>query len=609
MEEEEKKNINIEKDLKKMNDTEKDDLADWVETKVKVYTDARFKYERNWYLADNFWDGNHFVWWRESTGTIDRVKPPKGTMLRQVPKLKKQFEAMTNLIVANDPRWVAYPDIDEGQVQNEVALKKAIDYSIKRRKWLENVWDTENIKGKTIDWVTAALKFPHATMEVYTDPVTKKQKVAVWEPFDTLWKPDVDDIEDSPIFIKCVQRKEEDIRVNTDYVIPKDMKFVLEERFASSDMKEMRQMEKFGNFGVVSKEGTGILKECYIKDFDKEDKPIMRLVSVFGGKVIRNSIVPYKRYPFSVLKLQSGPYYQQSFLESLIPTNKSIDLITSNIETFFHTMTRGKYLKHKNSTVTRVTNENGDFIEYDIDKPEQLQLANIPSYVFNHLANLEKWIEERTVSAATTGKVPRGIRAYKAIEALKQSDFANVGTPVTFLEEALEKVAELILEQADNYIDQPQQVQRLNEENPDYFSVVGQSSYAETMGEDVVPISAETRIDVKIESGLSYTEEGKRQTMLELYQLGLVPAEEVLKSFRFSNVGQILNKAIAEKQMSMIDTPDFQALPDQLKMEILKVLQGLNINLPQNPAQRTEAGQPTPSRVTRNTGPTKTKTE
>lgn len=602
MDKEEKKDIKIEKDIKKMDDTEKADLATWVDNKVQTYTDARFKYERNWYLADNFWDGNHFVWWRQSTGTIDRVKPPKGTLLRQVPKLKKQFEAMANLIVANDPRWVAYPDIDEEKVTNEESLKKTIDIAAKRRKWLENIWDTENMKGKIIDWVIAALKFPHATMEVYTDPLTRKQKVAVWEPFDTLWKPDVNDIDDSPIFIKCVSRSEEDVRNNPDYTIPDDMEFVLEQRFSSSDMKEMRQMEKFGNFGIEAKSGTGLLKECYIKDYDKDNKPIMRLVTVFAKQVIRNTIVPYKRYPFSVLRLQSGPFYQQSYLESLMPTNKSIDLIVSNIETFFHTMTRGKYLKHKNSTVTRITNESGDFIEYDVDKPEQLQLANLPSYVFNHLANLEKWIEERTVSAATTGKVPRGIRAYKAIEALKQSDFANMGTPVVFLEEALERVAELINEQADVYMTEPQTVQRLNEENPDYFSVVGASSYNESMGEDVVPISGSTRIDVKIESGLSYTEEGKRQTMMELYQLGLVPAEEVLKSFRFSNVGAMLSKAIAEKQMSMIDTPDFQALPDDLKKVILDTLMQLNINLPQNPQQMEAAGQTPPNRVTRKTG-------
>jgi len=605
MKDEEKKEIKIEKDIAKMSDTEKDDLAQWVENKISTYTEARFKYEKNWYLSDNFWDGNHFVWWRESTGTIDRVKPPKGTMLRQVPKLKKQFEAMANLIVANDPRWVAYPDVNGDETDDEEQMKKQIEYSIKRRKWLENIWDVENMKGKIIDLVIAALKFPHATMEVYTDPTSRKQKVAVWEPFDTLWKPDVNDIDDSPIFVKIVQRQEEDIRNNKDYNIPKDLVFVLEERFASSDMKEMRLMEKFGNFGIVSKAGTGLLKECYIKDFDKEGLPIMRLVTIFGGKTIRNEIVPYKRYPFAVLKLQSGPYYQQSYLESLIPTNKSIDLIVSNIETFFHTMTRGKYLKHKNSTVTRVTNENGDFIEYDVDKPEQLQLANIPNYVFGHLANLEKWIEERTVSAATTGKVPRGIRAYKAIEALKQSDFSNVGTPVTLLEETLERVAELILEQADVYISEPQTVQRLNEENPDYFSIVGASNYSESMGENVVPISADTKIDVKIESGLSYTEEGKRQTMLELYQLGLVPAEEVLKSFRFSNVGQILNKAISEKQQSMIDTPDFMALPDELKKVILQTLQKLNINLPQNPQQMAQAGQKMPNRVTRKTEPSK----
>ncbi len=52
----------------------------------KSYNDASFKYRRQWYLNDNFYDGRHFVWWRKSTGTIDRIQPPKGMVLRSIPK-------------------------------------------------------------------------------------------------------------------------------------------------------------------------------------------------------------------------------------------------------------------------------------------------------------------------------------------------------------------------------------------------------------------------------------------------------------------------------------------------------------------------------------------
>lgn len=579
----------VDLDKKKLEDSDKENVVTWVDTKLQSYSDARFRFERNWYVADNFWDGNHFVWWRKSTGTIDRIQPPKGTVLRQVPKLKKQFEAMANLIMANDPRWIAYPD-----EANEEENDRTEQYARRRRMWLENVWDDENMKGKCVDAVIAALKFPYSAFEVYTDPTYRKQHVNVWEPFDIYWKPDVYEIDDSPCVIKTVPRTPEEVKANPAYDIPEDMEFALENRFSYSDLKEMRQMEKFGAF-PASQDNTGILKECYFWDYDKNNKKIMRLVTVYAGHLIRNTVLPLTRYPFSPLKLQPGAFFQQSYLESLIPTNKSIDLIVSNIETFFHTMTRGKWLKHKNATVSRITNENGDFVEYDIDKPEQVPLASIPNYVFVHLANLEKWIEERTVSSSTTGRAPRGIRAYKAIESLKQSDFANMGSPITFLEESLERVAELISEQADVYMDQPQVVKRLKQEQPDYFKVIGAGNYAEDMGEDVIPISKDTKIDVQIESGLSYTEEGKRQTMLELFQLGLMPPEEVLRVFRFSNVGELLAKAQANKQVSMIDTPDFQALPDQMKMQILKALQQLNVNIPTVP-QGT-------NRVTRNRGP------
>lgn len=577
----------LKKDLATMNETEQNDLVQWVNTQLEQYANARFRFERNWYIADNFWDGNHFVWWRQSTGTIDRIKPPKGSVLRQVPKLKKAFEAMANLIVANDPRWTAYPE--DGSPEE---AEQAAQVASRRRMYLESVWDEENMKGKTIDAVVTALKFPFSCFEVYTNPITRKQCVSNWEPFDIYWKPDVTDIDDSPMVVKCVAKLPEDIYNNPAYDIPEDTKFTVERRFAYSDLKEMRQMEKFGAF-PTTQDDTGILKEAYIKDYKEDGTPFIRLVSIYAGKIIRTQDLSLKRYPFAPLKLQGGPYFQQSYLESLIPTNKSIDLIVSNIETFFHTMTRGKWIKHKNATVTRITNENGDFIEYDVDKPEQVPLANIPNYVFVHLANLEKWIEERTVSSSSTGRAPRGIRAYKAIEALKQSDFASMGAPITFLEETLERVAELINEQAAIYISEPQTIQRLNQETPDYFKVVGQN-YAQGQ-EGVVPISADTKVDVQIESGLSYTEEGKRQTMLELYQLGLVPPEDVLRVFRFSNIGEMLQKAQAGRQVSMIDTPDFQILPDELKKVILTALRQSNVSIPTTPTGT--------NRVTRNTPP------
>lgn len=572
-------------DKEKLNMTEKQDIVTWVNTELQKYSDARFKFERNWYVADNFWDGNHFVWWRKSTGTIDRVKPPKGVTLRQVPKLKKQFEAMANLIVANNPKWIAYPD-ETGDVQEEQQL----NFATRRRMWLEDIWDEQNMKGKCIEAVLGALKFPYSAFEVSTDPETRKQIIDVWEPFELYWKPSVKCIDDSPMVVKTVSKLPEEILNNPIYTLESDVEFNLEKRFAYSDLKEMREAEKFGAHNTTEDRG-GILKEVYFWDY-KDDKKIMRLISIYADKVVRSEILPLKRYPFAPLKLQAGPYFQQSYLESLIPTNKSIDLIVSNIETFFHTMTRGKWLKHKNSTISRVTNENGDFIEYDVEPPVQVPLASIPNYVFVHMANLEKWIEERTVSSSTTGRAPRGIRAYKAIESLKQSDFANMGGPVTFLEECLERVAELINEQADIYLNSPTTVKRVDEEKPDYFQVVGASNYS---GEDgVVPISASTKIDVQIESGLSYTEEGKRQTMLELFELGLIPPDMLLKVFRFSNVGEILAKAQAGQQVSMIDTQDFQALPDELKKVVLQTLQQLNINIPVTPEGET--------RVKRNTG-------
>lgn len=549
----------------------------------KSYNDGSFKYRRQWYLNDNFYDGRHFVWWRKSTGTIDRVQPPRGMVLRSIPKSSKAIDTIQNLILANDPRWVVYPEKDMegniGQPQEDIAKRSA--------QWLDFQWDRLNMKEEIGSLVHYALKFPFSFIQVGFDTDIW---VEVLDAFDVQFQPEVKSLYDSPVLIKTINKNIIDVKNNMAYNENRE-KVTPTNRYAIDDMKDLRMVEKFGYHRTKDTDDTCLLKEYYFKEYVDADvaegeeprKEVrIRIVTVANDSILlRNELTDLTEYPFVLYAPHSGPLFQPAWIERLIPTNKSIDLITSNIETFFHIMNRGYWIKHKNANVSRVLNESGQFIEWDVVKPEQAQLASIPAYVFAHMANLERWIQEQSVQSSTIGQAPKGIKAYKAIEALKQSDFANMGTAIDRLETAIEKVAEIMLDYAERYYKEPHHVYRLQQEKPDYFDVVGANFRGEQTS--AIPLKASYKVDVSIESGLAYTEEGKRQTMLELYSAGLVPAEKVLEMFKFSNVGELLRGAQAEKQVSMIDTQDFNALSPETKKTVLQELMQKNISLPQNP--------------------------
>ena len=548
----------------------------------KSYNDGTFKYRRQWYLNDNFYEGRHFVWWRKSTGTIDRIQPPKGMVLRSIPKASKAIDVIQNLILANDPRWVVYPEKDmEGNIGKEqegIAKRSA--------EWLDFQWDRLNMREELGSLVHFALKFPFSFIQVGFDTDIW---VEVLDAFDIEFQPEVKTIYDSPVLIKTINKNIIDVHNNLAYNENRT-KVVPTNRYTIDDMKDLRLVEKFGYHRTKDTDDTCMLKEYYFKEYvdgvDKDGEKIkeikIRIVTIANESILlRNELTEMTEYPFVMYAPKSGSLFQPAWLERMIPVNKSIDLITSNIETFFHIMNRGYWIKHKNANVTRIMNESGQFIEWDVVKPEQATLASIPAYVFAHMANLERWISEQSVSSATMGQSMKGVKAYKAIEAAKQSDFAQMGTSINRLETVIEKVAEVMLDYAERYYKEPRHVYRLHEEKPDYFDVVGANFRGEST--DAIPLKASYKVDVSIESGLAYTEEGKRQTMLELYSAGLVPADKVLEMFKFSNVGELIRAAQADKQVSMIDTQDFKALDPQIQQLALQDLMKKNITMPQNP--------------------------
>jgi hypothetical protein len=450
-----------------------------------------------------------------------------------------------------------------------------------------------------------ALKFPLSFIETgYSD---EKDDVFLdtWDAFDIYFPPYMRDLDKSPFIVKCVPRMILDLQGNPNYQNTESL--VPDNNPAKSELKSRREQDKYGK---VSDNETVIVSEAYFRipiskelleerpELFKDGGPLARKVEsdvafyqvITGGrKCLYRDWVDIPKYPFVSYRPFSGPLYQPAWIEYMIAQNKSLDMFVSNVETYFNIMTKGRLLKNKAATMSRMSNENGEIIEWDVQPPEPMAMPNIPNYTFTHVANLERWIEDQGVSSATMGRVPKGVRAGKALEALQQADVANMGVCMDNLELTMKKISELMLDTADRYYATPHKVMRMVQGNkPEQFSVIG-GSYTETYkkggtayldaatpieeGKTLpVVLRRDFTVKVKAESGLSYTEEGKRDTLLELFKLGLLDRQSVLDNFKFSNVGDIIARLDAQQPISMIDTPDFLMLPKDMQVMVLQTL-------------------------------------
>jgi hypothetical protein len=129
------------------------------------------------------------------------------------------------------------------------------------------------------------------------------------------------------------------------------------------------------------------------------------------------------------------------------------------------------------------------------------------------------------------------------------------------------------------------------EEGQEYIKVIGEGSKQKP--ENATIITSDNEVIVKIGSWLGHTLEAKRETMMKLAELGVLPAEEILRQFEFPNVEYLSEKAKDQRmEQSQVDLaiaghaqgqqgqgqaqpqgnlPDMQSLADQ---ENMKMAQG-----------------------------------
>lgn len=603
-----------------------------VENLLTTYKNQRQVFERKWYDNNFFDDGLHFRYVSARTGkVVDQTDLNRQiSPTRAIPKASLQIRGLANLLLGLEPHPSIYPekipmtayppqmDPMTGQMTNplyEAALQAAKREAQRIGHWIENLWQEQDMMDKLAHMVLLSTKHGISFAEIYPDAIKERLKIAIFDAFDIYLAGNLTSIYDSPSIIKAIPTSIAEIKANELFDPTQRALISPDNKYASSEVKDAYMQYKFGNMAKADKQQTIILKEAFIKEYLGDDNwdrakklssktgamegknkgdMIMRHTFCTSNGTLLDEYLPLKEYPFVDFRLEPGLVYQTPVMERMIPTNKSLDIAMSRIEGWFNTMIVGVWMRRKGENFQVNNMPGGIMVDYEGAPPAQMQPSSIPGFAFNFLQLLEQFIAEQGPSTAALGQLPQGVKSGDAIESVKSTEYANLKMATLRLKETVKLITERCIETAADYFYEPQTVMRINDDQPDYFDIIGEAgvkAYQSASQElpEVTVIKRDTKVRIEIESGLGYTIEGKKATMGQIVKFvgdlsaqGLVPPEAVkVLTKRFLDIFQFgATQEFMEAMDNSMPVMNQEQMA-QMKIAIAETLQDLGLVGPQ----------------------------
>lgn len=547
--------------------TRSDNIGHAIEDMVSQAIMQRRNHERRWYDNNYFDDGLHFRVVSRKTGrVIDTIDRANGYVERAIPRASRQIRGVANLLFAAEPYPVVYPQRTsvsffkkpDGSIDEEAYranIDKNKDIARKKGVWLSTQWEDQDLELKMIDALLLAFKNAISYVQVYTDPLTRKIRTDVFDAFDVIVFGDRRDTQSLPFMTKTAPMDLTDIQQSPIFEPSMVAKLTPDNKYATSEIKDAYMRARYGTKIVEKGMQSLIVKETFMKtvltgnnwkDTIKKAKDgamegkspgdvIMRHVFSAGGVTLKDEYIDYDKYPLIPVRYEPGPLYQVPLIERFIPQNKSLDVTVTRLEKFVNSMVVGVYQKRKGENFQVNNFPGGQMVEYETTPLSQMNVTNPGNAPFNIIELMNKYIEEQGASTSTGGQLPTGVKSGVAIESIKATEYANLKVSTLMLKNSIKEIAECMLERASKEYLEPEEVEYMDDGEPDYFDVIGKKGYELSMQvgkelpEDTIVLDKDSKIRIEIEPGMGMTMDGKKQAMQQIidYMLKLTELQVI----------------------------------------------------------------------------------
>jgi len=556
------------------------------------------KFEPRWYLSNAFYEGVHFTFGtKDKDGNWNRVPTPKGKTMREIPKAKKQIDSLRNMLLKVKQRPVTYPDMNvigiDAQKDPEKA-KNEEQQAIRQGKYVEYFMNEKmKLERHLKKLVRYAELYNVGYIQIIND--NGKKEFAVYDPFEISVYPTISNIDEYPVCVKHIGKRIDDLKGNEMYdqtIIAEIENTVKSGKYSDSQFKDSMMKERYGNAPddlVMVDELYKIVKVAKTTPSETEGEPDVetgdeeykcKIKSYIGTRKVREELTKLSRIPMSMF-CWGDEAYATSKMEDMMPLNKAYDVFISKLEQKAKKLDTGRIIIQKGEDAKVLTTNDGEFIRYKRVKPEVMEEASVPNAFMEAISLVEGDLKEQGVSVAAMSTLPAGVQAWRAIETLKESDYASIGIQMDNLNECLTDLTEKLIEMLAYDITEFETVQiPMAQGKTEAFKVIGKrgadalTAGGEALPADVVVIDPNRLTKVEIESSLAWTEQGKKDMAIDLVGKQLIPVEIALDMLKVGNTQEIMEKLQAQSTMnkSMIDMPDFKLLPPELQQAVARYL-------------------------------------
>ena len=575
------------RDWSKLDDNEKIAYCESLLNDVKK---SREPYDLEWYKNNRFEAGDHYLAYNATTQSLE-VNPPRrrGEVRMVINKIRSTKRAIQNYITRTQPKWEIVPgDVDEETITNARRIGKTMDF-LYRKLHLEQM-----VTGVVDTGLSTSIGVVEVDWDENADGGIGEVRVRLHDPFDVWF--------DKRAYLyagkvvgrfvaKTVVKSVEEVKNDDRYDEKKRKEVKSDEELAASRLKAKILRKEMGNHeDEVIK--TATIKEFMLWDDEKnEEGGHIKLFTYAGDQVLLEEDTPDTEFPIYVYQISMNPLkiYQRAWVSDAIPLNKAIDKSISQKIMYMNQALIYRIIADKGHGAGIMSNEMGEILEINKGRNfQQMTMNPLPSGYDAVTNELNSYIEDMMgAHDAALGRMPAGARSGNTLEAIQAADANNL----TGLTQSLESFLSVIGERILDIIAKKYQVSRIvkiaePEEGEEYQKVIGEGARQRPEGATI--ITGDNEVIVKIGSWLGHTLEAKRETMMKLAEMGILPAEEVLRQFEFPNVEELSKKArdqrLEQSQMDLAiaghaegqggqqaqqpQGPDMQAMADKENMEM-----------------------------------------
>lgn len=319
-------------------------------------------------------------------------------------------------------------------------------------------------------------------------------------------------------------------------------------------------------------------------EFEQQLKyPHGRKVVVAGGVVLEDQELAYEDGAFPFARMQNyilpREFWGISEIEQLESPQKIFNKLVSFSLDVLTLMGNPVWIVDSSSGIDtdNIVNRPGLILEKnpgsEVRREEGVQLQ---PFVLQLVDRLKSYFDDISGSNdVSRGAQPTGITAAAAIEALQEAANIRLRQKGRNLDGLLQEIGQLYLSRVFQFYSAPRVVRLTNDKNANqFFSMVIEERPSEESPEETVKVAQITDLavgdgfnvkrgetlefpingsfDVKVATGTSlpYAKAAKEQQALNLFDRGILDAEEVLKTLDYPNKEQILLR-IKEQQQAM----------------------------------------------------------